>query len=107
MTRAEKQILNRFKRILADELDDGSVELRLFGSKARGEDRADSDVDVLVIVSGESWQIADKVYGVATDLMLETGVCLSPKVVSRRQYKELTADRTPFLLNIEREGLAV
>jgi hypothetical protein len=49
--------------------------LRLFGSKARGDDKPDSDIDMLVIVASDDWHIRDKVYGVATDLLLQSDVC--------------------------------
>ena len=94
MTTQERQVLRRFKEILTDVLKDRAVVVRLFGSKARGDDREDSDLDVLVIVSGDAWQIADEVYKVATDLLLETGICLSPKVLSRRQFGRLTKDQS-------------
>ena len=107
MTREEEGVLKRFKRVLRDTLKDDSLEVMLFGSKARGDDRQDSDLDLLVIVSGKSWQLADQVYGVATDLLLETGICLSPKVLSREEYDRLMRDETPFLMNVAAEGVAV
>jgi predicted nucleotidyltransferase len=49
--------------------------LRLFGSKARGDDKPDSDIDMLVIVASDDWHIRDKVYDVATDMLLQADVC--------------------------------
>jgi predicted nucleotidyltransferase len=107
MTQSEADVLAKFKRILSEKLGDSDLELRLFGSKARGDDRVDSDVDVLVIVSDGFWKIIDKVYDVATDLMLETGICLSPKVLSRQQYMQMREANAPFLLNVIQEGLVL
>lgn len=107
MISQERQVLQRFKKILTDMLKDSALEARIFGSKARGDDREGSDVDVLVVVSGDSWQIADQVYDAATDLLLETGICISPKVLSWKQYAQLKEDRTPFLMNVALEGVTV
>ena len=107
LTAEEESVLRRFKQVLIDLLKDDALEVRLFGSKARGDDRPDSDLDLLVIVSGGSWRLADQVYGVATDLLLETGISLSPKVLSREEYGRLMREETPFLMNVVAEGLAV
>jgi uncharacterized protein len=107
ITPEERRVLWRFKRVLKDTLRDDSVEVRLFGSKARGDDRRDSDLDLLVVVSGAAWQLADEVYAVATDLLLETGICLSPKVLGRAEYERLMREETPFIMNVAAEGVAV
>ena len=46
MTQSEKTVLRRLRRILSDKLGDSDLELRLFGSKARGDDTSDSDKEV-------------------------------------------------------------
>lgn len=79
----------------------------LFGSKARGDDRPDSDIDVLVIVSTDDWHICDVVYGIATDILLQTDISISPKVISKRLFEQLQKEDTFFLRNISRDAIAV
>ncbi len=93
--------------VLEKVLGDNLLELRLFGSKARGDARKDSDVDVLIIISSGDWRMSDVVYGIATDILLETGVCISPKVISRKEYDHLCDMGNPFLKNVVREGVTV
>ncbi len=81
--------------------------MKVFGSKARGQAREDSDVDVLVIVSADDWRLCDTVYDISTDLLLETGVSISPKILSSRQYKELLDQKSPFVENIIRDSIAI
>lgn len=103
----ERKILENFRTELRSLLQDPSIEVRLFGSKARGEDREDSDLDVLVIISSEDWHKSDKVYDIVTGLLLESGVCISPKIISKRQYEELIREDAPFIRNVIRDGVAV
>jgi len=103
----ERNILENFSIRLRTLLQDPGIEVKLFGSKARGEDREDSDLDVLVIISGEDWHLSDKVYDLVTDLLLENGICISPKIISKRQYDELLQEDSPFIRNVIRDAVAV
>ena len=92
-----------FQKALGSDL----VEMKLFGSKVRGDAREDSDLDVLVVKAGDDWRTCDLVYGTATDILLETDVCISPKVISKKEYEHLYDMRTPFISNIVREGITI
>ncbi len=107
LTAQEKAALKEFKAKLQEVLGAKLIELRLFGSKARGDDRADSDIDVLVIVGSDDWRISDVVYGVATDILLQTDISISPKVISENLLKQLQKEDTFFLRNISRDAIAI
>ena len=103
----EKSALKQFKADLEQTLGGQLIELKLFGSKARGNDQPDSDMDVLVIVTGDDWRICDVVYGIATDILLQTDISISPKVISKNQLEQLRKEDTFFLRNISRDAIAV
>jgi predicted nucleotidyltransferase len=103
----EKSALTQFKADLKRVLSGQLIELKLFGSKARGDDRPDSDIDVLVIVTDDDWRICDVVYGIATDILLQTDISISPKVISKNQLEQLRKEDTFFLRNISRDAIAV
>jgi predicted nucleotidyltransferase len=103
----EKTILKQFKNSLKQTLGCRLVELKLFGSKARGDDQPDSDIDVLVIVTTDDWRICDTVYNVATDLSLETDIYISAKVISKNRFDQLRRDGTPFLRNVSKDAISV
>ena len=107
LSERERLALRRFRRTLEEALAGDLVEVKLFGSKARGDGREDSDIDVLVIISGGDWRICDVVYGIATDILLETEVCISPKVISRKEYNRLYDMENSFIKNVIREGITV
>jgi len=51
--------------------------------------------------------MSDAIYGVATDILLEDEVCISPKVINKKDYDRLRKMKTPFIRNIIREGIAI
>jgi predicted nucleotidyltransferase len=103
----EKSALRSFKTHLEETLGNRLVDLKLFGSKARGDDRLCSDLDVLAVVADENWQVCDTVYGIATEALLETGICISPKVISQRRFEQLSKEDNSFMRNVRRDAVAV
>ena len=99
-------ILQTVRRELALTLGDRLDTIILFGSRARGEARLDSDIDLLVVVRGE-FDYSDLLHrtspGLAA-LSLQNDVVISRVFVSREQYNHAS---TPFLLNVRREGVVV
>lgn len=107
LTPTERTALQLFKQRVAKAFPDQQAGLTLFGSKARGDARKHSDVDVLVVVDRGTWQDRHRVSAITADLILETGVVISPKVLSRAEYEKLRSWGEPLLLNIERDGVAL
>lgn len=107
LNETERSALSAFKSELVSVLHDPELQVTLFGSKARGDDRAESDVDVLVVVSSTDWRVTDHVYALATRILLDTGVLISPKVVARNRYREMVGREAPFAMSVVREGVPV
>jgi predicted nucleotidyltransferase len=107
LSKQERDVLTLFRDLLKAGLAQERPEVALFGSKARGDDRPDSDVDVLVRVNSDDWRVCDKIYAVATRLLLDTGVCISPKVVSRALFDRMKRDGMSFAGNIMKDAVAI
>jgi len=103
----EKSALTQFKAELEQVLGSRLIELKLFGSKARGDDQPNSDVDVLVIVASDDWHLRDKVYDVATDISLETDICISPKVISKNRFDRLCKEGTSFMHHVSKDAITI
>ncbi len=89
------------RRILGSHLK----ELVLFGSRARGDETAQSDYDLLVVVDQVNEGVNRGIDEIAGQALLDHGAVLSAFSISE-------TDRTqrkfsPLLLNIRREGVTI
>lgn len=77
----------------------------LYGSYARGEYNKDSDLDLLVLLDKDhtSRKEIKRIKYALYDIEFETGVIVSPLVLSRHEW-EAKHRRTPFFENVTREG---
>ena len=83
----------------------------LFGSRARGVFREDSDADLVVFLPGMRGQfVATKLAmaDIAYDVLLETGIRIQPLPVWEEEWAHPENYSNPMLLhNIEREGVCL
>ena len=84
------------------------VELKLFGSVARGDDRDSSDIDVLVLLPGHvDHAIEERVFDAAYDLELRHSVVFGVVVYEKAFWDSELAAGMFLHRSIAREGLAV
>jgi predicted nucleotidyltransferase len=107
LTEKDQLALKKFKEAVTKALGNELVELTLFGSKARGDAREDSDIDVLVITNSGNWRLRDVVYGIVTDILLDDDVIVSPKVIGKEDYRRLYEKGYPFIKNVIKDGIAI
>jgi predicted nucleotidyltransferase len=79
--------------------------LYLFGSRARGDWRPDSDFDILVIVPERKQELVDRLYDAVLDVNMETGSLISLKIFTREERDRLASIPTPFFANVAAEGV--
>ena len=83
----------------------------LFGSRARGTFRSDSDADVAVFLDGTPGRFVETklaLADIAYDVLLETGIRIQPLPIWEIEWVHPETYPNPRLLqNIEREGIAL
>lgn len=81
----------------------------LYGSRARGTHRPESDADVAVLLNGEPQKVLEVTLAmsdVAYDVLLETGVNISPLPVWLEEWERPETYANPALLrSIARDGV--
>ena len=96
-------ILTRFRAAL-DEIYGARLErVVLFGSRARGEARSDSDYDVAVFLKSlpDRWTELDRLADLRVRFIDDTGFFFDAKPFPAAAYR----DQTPLMHEIRREGL--
>jgi len=86
---------------------DPKAEVILYGSRARGDEKPDSDWDLLILTDAEAGielerKFRDKLY----DLQLETDEVFSVFVFSKDEWHSRQRI-TPFFHHVEREGIGI
>ena len=106
LTREEKLVLERCRDAIR--AVDLSADVILYGSRARGDDEATSDYDLLVLIDGEaSLEKEDIICRQLYPIELETGKVLLAMVYSRQQWDAPLYRAMPFHMNVERDGVRV
>ena len=105
--RRVREALVELKRKIAERFQDRLVDLRLFGSRARGQAGPESDTDILVVLDHAGWEERRQLIDLATDVGLEYDLLLSPTVFDRATYDRWREQRRPLVVEIERDGIAL
>lgn len=105
MNAVEKAILDSFKQNVGARLP--LHRMVLFGSRARGEATAGSDMDVLVVLEDPvTADDMDVVSECAWEAGFAQGIVVVPVTVSRRQWEEGPERHSLLARAIELEGIA-
>ncbi len=101
----DDRVLRRFRAAL-DEIYGRRLEkVVLFGSRARGDARPDSDYDVAIFLDtvSDRWAELDRLADLRVSFLDETGAFFDAKPYPVTAY----GDDTPLMYEIRREGVTV
>ena len=93
-------VTKQFKQMIEEKYN--IVDMKLFGSSARGDFSKSSDIDILVRLPKVDRNIEEELFDIAYDLELEYD-CLIDVIV----LPENMVDTIPLYQNIEKEGVAI
>jgi uncharacterized protein len=83
------------------------VDMRIFGSCARGEDQADSDIDIFVEVETLTAQAKKTIKAFSWQVGIEQGIVISPLIFSRDEIERSPMRASPIVSSIMQEGISV
>jgi len=101
LTDRERESLAHFLERLEAECGDRVQRVVLFGSRARGDYDAESDVDLLVVTDEDRERIGD----LAHRATLDGSMPLSTLVISATAYQRYQQLRLPIYVNLRRDGI--
>jgi predicted nucleotidyltransferase len=105
LTDNERQAAMEFVERMRRRFDGQLVSAVLFGSRARGEARLDSDMDVVVVMAHADPKTRREVRDLAVEIWLKYGIYLSTRVWSEAHWHDLEKLRTLLYQNIQRDGI--
>jgi uncharacterized protein len=96
-------VLTRFRAAVTEIYGDRLERVVLFGSRARGDAKPDSDYDIAVFIknAGTFTDESARLAAVSTDILLDTGAVISATPFLAGTYRE----RTGFMHELRKHGL--
>lgn len=83
------------------------LQIRLFGSRAKGKERPDSDYDLFLVVRKRDPKLIDTLYEAVMDVLLATGRLISLKIFPEEEFLRLSKLKTPFMEAVRKEGVSL
>ncbi len=105
LTIQEQRAITDFKARVHHLVTGAAPTFRLFGSRARGDAHAESDIDILVLVDDAPTSVRSRIFEITADIFLEYEIDLSPLVMGRAHYADLLQRELLLPQDIERDGI--
>jgi len=85
----------------------GLLDLRLFGSKARGEAHSESDIDVMIEIADSNSEIEAQINEVIFKINLQNDSFISAVIFSRKELQEGPLAESPLYKIVQKEGVPI
>ena len=101
----ERKAVEAFVEALRRELDSRLLLLVLFGSKARGDDMPDADIDFLIVTEGDARDLEKRISQLSSAIDIEHNVLVNTLLFSRERWTDFAERRAAFWQNVQRDGM--
>jgi uncharacterized protein (UPF0332 family)/predicted nucleotidyltransferase len=101
----ERRAVEAFVEALRRDVDSRLLLLAFFGSKARGDDMPDADIDFLIVTEGEPRDIDKRLSSLTSTIDIEHNVLLNTLLFSRERWADFARRRAAFWQNVQRDGM--
>jgi predicted nucleotidyltransferase len=76
----------------------------LFGSRASGTPKPESDYDFLIVLLEKDRKIIEEIYDIVTDFLIKYGADISLKIYKDKEFQKMVSIPTPFMASILKTG---
>ncbi len=105
LTKNEKNAVRAFKEQLAASYP--LLDVRIFGSKIRGDDTPRSDIDVMIELAEVTPAIESEIYDMIFDVNLKNDCFISVVIFSKDEIENGPMSESPIYKVIMREGVSI
>jgi predicted nucleotidyltransferase len=107
LTPDEQAWLNAYCQALTEQPQGVVVRLVIYGSKARGDDHPDSDLDVLLIVKNEAAPLKRQLRRLGYELAATSDAVPSILAYTQNEWEGRKKSGSPFQQAVERDAVQV
>jgi len=105
LTSNERAAIDEYIRQIGKRFPGRIHSVTLFGSKARGDADAESDIDLLVLVDEENPSFRSQLWAIASEVSLEHNLVLSVRVFGQARWAESRRMGLPLYRAIDSEAM--
>ena len=105
MQEKERKVIESFKNLVSQKVK--ILEIRVFGSRARGKATEDSDLDVFLVVDLLNHAIEKYISDCAWEAGFPEDIIIMPVTISIDTLRNSPIRESVFIKNVYREGIAV
>ncbi len=106
LTMNEKQALDELILNLREKFGNQLKEIKLFGSKIRGDYDKASDIDLFLVFDNDvDWRFKDVIYDIIFEINLKFDVFISARIYSIKKINENKIKTLPFIKNVVEHGV--
>lgn len=107
LTGEDQRWLEGYQKALEEQFPGLVERVIIYGSKARGTDTPDSDLDVLLLIREGDWRLKRALTAPGYELAIGTDVVPSIQVYTLAEWQRMGERRSVFREAVERDGAAV
>ena len=101
----DRRAAEAFTDSMRREIEGSLLLLALIGSKARGEDLANSDIDFLLVTDGDARDLERRLTTITAAIDIEHSVLINTLVFSAERWADFARRQAAFWRNAQRDGM--
>ena len=103
----EQTWLDKYRKVLSERHPGTVLRMVIYGSKARGDAREDSDLDVMVVVRSEATALKRPLRRIGYELAAVSWAVPSIMAYTQAEWDRLKDLRSAYRESVERDGVTV